>query len=141
MMGSGGIQAKKIGAISHNGDAYFLFSELMSSELLSPQIQAVLKKYDSTWLSWTRDDAMKALSGATEEEALATTITNNLSKMTLSDVSASLKKHMIWKATGSSTSSGNLQVFPIDLNRENVIALVDSMSRDITGSGMTDIQK
>lgn len=141
LMGTGGIQAKELGLISHEGDAYFLLQWLRDTPLLTAEMMNVFKNYDGKWLSWTRDDAMKSLSGASAEEVLATTIVNNLSKMKLSDIENYLTKNIIWKPTGKATQSGSLVLYPVDLDRDAIIALVTSVNQDLTGSGISDQEK
>jgi hypothetical protein len=92
-------------------------------------------------MSWTRADAMKSLSGASEQEVIATTITNNIAKMSLKDIESYLTKYPIWKSTGESTQSGNLTVYPVELNTEEFITMLNAVSKDITGSGLTDTEK
>lgn len=141
LMGTGGIEAKELGLISQDGDAYFLFKGLSDTTLLTPEMLDVFKTYDGKWLSWTRDDAMRSLSGASADEILATTVVNNLSKMRLADVEKYLTEYIIWKPTGSPTQSGSLQVYPVDLDRDAIIGLVGAINQDLTGSGMSDLEK
>lgn len=140
MMGSGSLSLDQFGLVSKNGDAYFFFQGLTDT-LLPEDIRIVLAKYEKTWLSWTRDDIKNTLAGATEEEIIANTIIENLSKMTLADVEKYLTKYPILKNTADLGMSGSLHVYSVDLDRESTLSLITKVTEDITGSGVSDADK
>jgi hypothetical protein len=134
MMGSGLLSFDTLGLISKNGDTYVFFDGLKDENILTDQIREVLKKYTKTWLSWTQSEMASSLS---EEERLANTILENLSKMTLSDIEWYIKKYPIWKQTGDLGMSGSLHMYSIDLDKVAVIELIAEVTEDLTNSGMT----
>lgn len=140
MMGSGSLSLDQLGMISKNGDVYVFFDGLADT-ILPEDIRSVMTKYSKTWLSWTQADIKKSLSGATEDEMIANTIIENLSKMTLDDVEKYLTKYQIFKQTNDLGMSGSLHVFAVDLDREATLALVTSLTEKLTGSGVSDADK
>ncbi len=62
MMGSGSFSLDKLGFVSKNSDAYFLFDGLKDLGILTEEIRTAVEKYTNTWLSWTQADMKKTLS-------------------------------------------------------------------------------
>lgn len=140
LMGSGSLSLDQFGMISKSSDAYFFFNGLKDS-LLPEDMHTVLAKYEKTWLSWTKEDMRKTLSGASSDEILANTIVENLSQMTLDDLEKYLSKYPIFTHTADLGMSGSLHVFAVDLDRNAVLGLAANLTQDLTGSGMSESQK
>lgn len=140
LMGSGNLSLEQFGMISKSSDTFFFFQGL-NDTLLPEDIRAVLAKYEKTWLSWTKEDMRKTLSGASSDEILANTIVENLSQMTLDDLEKHLTKHPIFTHTADLGMVENLHVFAIDLNRSAVLNLATNLTQDLTGSGISESQK
>ncbi len=127
--------------ISKTGDAFVKTINVTSENLLPTETLDILKKYDGKWLSYTSEDRKKALSGATDEEIAQFQVGEMLSKMTLDDVENYLTKYPVWKEAADLGMSGSLHSYSVELNNQNIIALVDDFTQKATGKSMADDAK
>lgn len=137
ILSTGSLMADDLSLISKTGDAFFKITNLSSENLLPPETVALMKKYEGKWLSYTAEDRMKALSGATEEERVQFQISEMLSKMTLEDVEQYLTKYPIFKQTADLGMSGSLHNYSVELDHTNILALVDDFTQKATGKPLT----
>lgn len=137
MMWSGLLSLEKFGLISKESDVYFFFNELKDENLLPEDVRNMLSTYAGTWLSWTREDMRKSLSGASEEEILSNTIVENLSRMTLVDIEKYLKKYPFFKEAADLGMSGSMHVFAVDVDRVAILSLMKEVTEDLAGTGIS----
>ncbi len=141
ILSTGSLMIDDLSLISKTGDAFFKITNLSSENLLPLETVTLLKKYEGKWLSYTAEDRMKALSGSTEEEQIQIQISEMLSKMTLDDVEQYLTKYPIFKQTADLGMSGSLHNYNVELDRTNIIALVDDFTQKATGKPLGEDAK
>ena len=141
ILSTGSLMIDDLSLISKTGDAFFKLTNLSSENLLPPETVTLLKKYEGKWLSYTAEDRMKALSGSTEEEQIQIQISEMLSKMILDDVEQYLTKYPIFKQTADLGMSGSLHNYSVELDRTNIIALVDDFTQKATGKPLGEDAK
>lgn len=59
----------------------------------------------------------------------------------MKDVEKYLTEYHVWKNTGDLGSVGTLHTWSIDMDRDRVVALADTLATDLAGTGMTDNDK
>ena len=141
ILSTGSLMIDDLSLISKTGDAFFKITNLSSENLLPLETVTLLKKYEGKWLSYTAEDRMKALSGSTEEEQIQIQISEMLSKMILDDVEQYLTKYPIFKQTADLGMSGSLHNYNVELDRTNIIALVDDFTQKATGKPLGEDAK
>lgn len=135
---SGSVSLDTLGITSHAGDAYLLMKGLEQHNMLSPAMIGVFQKYENTWLSLTKKDVRDSMSGSNNaQDAEMYRISEGLSTLTLDDVRDSLRKYPIFQSTGDLGMSGSYHVYAVRLDATAIVALVDTLSERITGSGMS----
>lgn len=139
MVSSGSLSLEELKILSLAGDSFFFFKNLEDAGFMTPEMKKVFDTYNNSWLAWTREDAMKSLSGATPEEQLSFTVTENISKMSLKDLENYLTDFPLLTAKEDLGMSGALHMFQVELDRKNTLALAEKLARDLTQSGMTDV--
>lgn len=102
-------------------------------------MRTIFAKYNDTWLSWTQGEAEAGITDPQELRVMA--MTKNLAKMDLTTIEKYLTTYPIWKQVADLGMSGALHVYSVELDREQVIALVDTISTDLTSSGLTTEDK
>lgn len=118
LVSSGSVGLGELSLISKLGDTFFRFQDFRDGGVLPEDIRKVFDTYNNTWLSWTREDARKSLSGTlTPEEEMTLTVTENISKITLENIEQYLTKNPLWQPTADLGMSGALHLWSIDLNR------------------------
>lgn len=137
LMSSGSLRADQASFISKSGDAFFRIAGLTATDILPPDTVALLQKYDGKWLSQTAADRLIALSGATEEERVQYQVGEMFSKMTLDDIEGYLTKYPLWKETADLGMSGSLQGYSVELDRANLLALIEDFTTKATGKGLS----
>ena len=139
MVSSGSLSLEELKILSLAGDSFFFFKNLQDAGFMTPEMKKVFDTYNNSWLAWTREDTMKSLSGATPEEQLSFTVTENISKMSLKDLENYLTDFPLLTAKEDLGMSGALHMFQVELDRKNTLALAEKLARDLTQSGMTDV--
>ncbi len=135
LAGSGKLTFDKLGLIAEKGNLHILYDNLQDTALLTPEMRTIFAKYNDTWLSWTQAEAEAAITDPQELRVMA--MTKNLAKMNLTTVEKYLTTYPIWKQVADLGMSGSLHVYSVELDREQVITLVDTITMDLTGSGLT----
>jgi hypothetical protein len=95
-------------------------------------MREVFEKFDGTWLSWTREDARAEITDPIELQAM--TILENLSKMNKKQVQSYLTDYSILTSTEDMGMSGALHVYKVQLDREKVFALLNTLKLDLSGA-------
>lgn len=127
--------------ISHAGDVFFRFSDLSQVNMLSPMMVAVFGQYNQKWLSLTKEDMQKALSGASTEDMLSYQISESLSSLTLTEIEQYLVDYPILQETKDLGMSGSLHMYEVMLDTPSITTLIDTLSERITGSGLTSDER
>lgn len=135
LAGSGQLTFDKLGLIAEKGNLHILYKNLESATLMTPEMRTIFAKYTDTWLSWTQAEAEAGITDPQELRVMA--MTKNLAKMNLKTVEKYLTTYPIWKQVADLGMSGSLHVFSVELDREKAITLVDTITTDLTGSGLT----
>ena len=126
ILSTGSLMIDDLSLISKTGDAFFKITNLSSENLLPLETVTLLKKYEGKWLS---------------EEQIQIQISEMLSKMTLDDVEQYLTKYPIFKQTADLGMSGSLHNYNVELDRTNIIALVDDFTQKATGKPLGEDAK
>jgi hypothetical protein len=135
LAGSGRLTFDKFGLIAEKGNFHVLYKGLESASLMTPEMRTIFAKYNDSWLSWTQGEAEAGITDPQELRVMA--MTKNLAKMDLTTIERYLTTYPIWKQVADLGMSGSLHVYSVELDREQVIALVDTITTDLTGSGLT----
>lgn len=109
--------------------------------MIPEEIVTILQKYANVWFSLKKEEMNTALSGSTQEDILASVISENLSTLTLAESKKFLGDFPIFHETQDLGMSGSLHAYAITLDRENIVNLVDTVSKRITGSGLLTEEK
>jgi hypothetical protein len=135
LAGSGGLSFDKLGLIAEKGNLHLLYKGLESATLMTPEMRTIFAKYNDSWLSWTQGETEAGITDPQELRALA--MTKNLAKMDIEAVERYLTTYPIWRETADLGMSGGLHAYSVELDREQVISLIDTITTDLTGSGLT----
>ncbi len=65
-------------------------------------------------------------------------MTKNMAKIDIPKIEEYLTTYPIWKSKSDLGMSGSLHTYAVELDREKVVILIDTITSDLTGSGMTD---
>lgn len=65
-------------------------------------------------------------------------MTKNMAKIDIPKIEEYLTSYPIWKSKSDLGMSGSLHTYAVELDREKIITLIDTITSDLTGSGMTD---
>lgn len=122
--------------ISHNGDLYMQYKNLKDFGISTDDIRAVFSRFDGKWLSWTQADARREVMTTEEQQALE--IADSLQKMNLDKIKGYLVKYPVWKSTEDLGMSGGLQMYRVELDKDKIVALADTVNKDLTGSGFSE---
>lgn len=135
--GSGSLKLDEMSIIAKAGDVFVRFAGIEGKELITPEMQAVLTKYNNTWLAMTEKDILDSMSGGTEEEIMSYQISQALTQMSLEDIEKYLTTYPIWKEIKSVGMSGSLHQYEVELAKENVIAIAKDFSKKATGKDLS----
>lgn len=78
---SGSLSTKRLGLMSITGDMYMLMEDFIDVWVFPIEAHDIFAKYNNIWLSYTQQDMDKALSGATADEIMISTIAKNVSQI------------------------------------------------------------
>jgi hypothetical protein len=135
LAGSGQLSFDKLGLIAEKGNLHILYKNLEAASLMTPEMRTIFAKYNDSWLSWTQAESEAGITDPQELRVMA--MTKNLAKMDLKTVEKYLTTYPIWKETADLGMSGSLHAYSVELDREQVIILVDTITTDLTGSDLT----
>jgi hypothetical protein len=135
LAGSGRLSFDKLGVIAEKGNLHLLYKDLEAASFMTPELRTIFTKYNDSWLSWTQAESEAGITDPQELRVMA--MTKNLAKMDLETVEKYLTTYPIWKETADLGMSGSLHTYSVELDREQVIILVDTITTDLTGSGLT----
>jgi hypothetical protein len=135
LAGSGQLTFDKLGLIAEKGNLHILYKNLESATLITPEMRTIFANYNDTWLSWTQAEAEAGITDPQELRVMA--MTKNLAKMDIATIEKYLTTYPIWKQVADLGMSGSLHVYSVELDREKAITLVDTITTDLTGSGLT----
>lgn len=93
-----------------------------------------VKKYSGKWI----DLATGYRNGLSDEQMK---MLEKISAMTPADFEKYLTTYHIFTETGAVAQNGTKYKFPVELNRANIVSLADAISKDFSGSGLTDEAK
>lgn len=136
LTGTGMIASDLVHLISHNGDLYMQYKNLKDFGISTDDIRAVFSRFDGKWLSWTQADARREVMTTEEQQALE--IADSLQKMNLDKIKEYLVKYPVWKSTEDLGMSGGLQMYRVELDKDKIVALADTVNKDLTGSGFSE---
>jgi hypothetical protein len=85
MVSTGSLAADEIRLLSRSGDAYILYKNIRDTGIFPEELAKVLSSYNEKWLSWTKEDARRSMTGMTEDEKFSLLLTQNLSLLSLAD--------------------------------------------------------
>jgi len=94
---SGSLSAKSLNLISHFGDTYLRYDNINFGAIVPADTKKIIDEYATKWLSYTQNDSLNTLSGATQADRAGAKIAENLSKMTMKDIEKYLTEYHIWK--------------------------------------------
>ncbi len=61
--------------------------------------------------------------------------------MKRSDIEKYLTSYRFFKANGEGTASGDTTVFDVELDKDNIVSFVETLTKDFAGTGMTAEEK
>jgi hypothetical protein len=131
LAGSGLLSFDTLGLTSENGNLHLLYKNLQDVGFSTPEMREVFKKFDGTWLSWTREEARASVTDPTELQAMD--MLENLAKMDKKQIEKYLVEYPVWKSLEDMGMSGALHVYRIELDREKVLSLMNIIKTDLTG--------
>jgi hypothetical protein len=137
IVSSGSLSLKNLDLISKSSDLYASYAGLSDVWLLTPELRKVFTDYSGKWLSWTQADANSYLSGSSAEDVAISRMSENISQMKLSDIEAYLIQYPLWKQTDSIGMQDGYETFSVILDRDHLMSILESLTLDLTGSGMT----
>lgn len=111
-----------------------MYKNLEDAWLSTPEMRELFKKFDSTWLSWTREDSLKGMS-QTDIEVF--NMLENISKLNSDTIKKYLTDYPLWKSTEDLGMNESLHSYKVILDEENVIALMNKITLDLTGTWLT----
>lgn len=135
LAGSGSLSFDKLGLISEAGNLHVLYKNLQDAGLSTPEMREVFKKFDGTWLSWTREEARASITDPAELQAM--NMLENLAKVDKEQIEKYLTEYPVWKSTEDMGMSGALHMYKVELDREKVLSLMNVVKTDLTGSGFS----
>lgn len=121
-----------------NPSATASVSDAEIQKALQDEINAALEKaknYAGKWIDLTQTGDDYQMS----DEQLD--LIAKVSALTPADLEKYLTTYHIATATGTVTQNGTKYKFPVEFNQANTIALIDAISKDFSGSGLTDEAK
>lgn len=133
MINSGSLSADEVGIISHEGDSYISYKNLLDSGLIPENMKEILKKYENSWMNLVS----KTQADMTTEELMGYNIGKNLVTKSLTDIEKYITEYPIWKDTTDLGMSGSLHYWSVEIDRGNITSLVKKLSLDLAGTGMT----
>lgn len=135
LAGSGLLSLDTLGVISEQGNLHILYKNLTDIGFSTPEMRDVFARFDGTWLSWTQLDARAGITDPAELQAMA--FLDNLSGLDRDKIEKYLTSNIIWKSTEDLGMSGALHMYRVELDRDNVLALMSSVKLDMTGVAFT----
>lgn len=134
LVSSGSLTADELGVISHNGESYVSFKNIVDVGMMSEDVKQVLKKYEGTWLNMMA----KSEGGMSPEELMGYNIGKNLVTKSLDDIEKYITDYPIWKETADLGMSGSMHYWTVEIHRENIVSLLKKVTLDLSGSGLTN---
>ena len=107
---SGSLEIGEFSLVSKLGNAFMKVVGARSS-LMDGTREAIIKKYENTWISLSQADIMKSLSGSSEEEIITRKITEALFALNLSDIEDYLVRYPLWKEVSDLGESGDTHTY------------------------------
>lgn len=101
--------------------------------MLPPDIQPIIERFQKNWLSLEVDSGSIVL----PEELLVQTIQKNLLTKTPADWERYLVDHPLFRDTADLGMSGSLHLWSVELDRDQIYALVSRVTTDLSGTGLT----
>ncbi len=127
------LQANSIDIVTRASDFFVRYSGLTLSNIITPEGADILKKYETKWLSVTRQE----LPGwATEAESRENQIAEALARMTLTDIESYLRDYPLWKEEKDLWEKDGMHAYEVTLHKENIVALVKAFTKKATGKDM-----
>ena len=139
LAGSGLLSLDTLGLISEQGNLHVLYKNLTDIGFSTPEMREAFAKFDGTWLSWTQEDARAGITDATELQAVE--LLDNLSALDRDTIEKYLVDYVAWKSTEDLGMSGALHMYRVELDRDNILALMMAIKSDMTGVDFTTDEK
>jgi hypothetical protein len=134
LVSSGSLTADELGVVSHGGESYISYKNLLDVGMIGDDVRQVLEKYEGTWLNIMA----KSEGEMSPEELMGYNIGKNLVTKSLDDIEKYITDYPIWKETADLGMSGSVHYWAVEINRENIVSLLKKVTLDLSGSGMTN---
>ncbi len=134
LISSGSLTADELGVVSHNGESYVSFKNIVDVGMMGDDVKQVLKKYEGTWLNMMA----KSEGEMSPEELMGYNIGKNLVTKSLDDIEKYITDYPIWKETADLGMSGSVHYWAVEIHRENIVSLLKKVTLDLSGSGLTN---
>ncbi len=134
IISSGSLSADEVWLISHSGESFVSYKNLLDVGTIPEEAKSVLKKYENTWLSIFS----KSQEELSADELIGYNIGKNLVTKSLSDLEKYITDYPIWKNTADLGMSGSMHYWAVEIDNKNIVSLAKKLSLDLAGTGMTN---
>jgi hypothetical protein len=132
LVGAAEINVGELSVMQYAGIPYLLFRDISEGGVVPATIKAIIDKYQGSWLSLDVDTG-----SLSPEETLVNTIQRNLITKTPRDYEKYLVDHPVFRDTADLGMSGSLHQWSVELDRDQIYALVSQVTTDLSGTGLT----
>ncbi len=102
---------------------------------MAPEVLAITKKYENTWLSVSQSELMGETNGESQTQ---NQIAQALSRMSLDDVEKYLTDYPLWKEEKDLGETNGFHSYSVTLARESIIAIVEDFTKKATGKPLEE---
>jgi hypothetical protein len=118
--------------MQYAGVPYLFFKNFDEGGIMPATIKTIIDTYQGGWLSLDADTG-----SLSPEETLTNTIQRNLISKTPRDYEKYLVDHPVFHDTADLGMSGSLHQWRVELDRDQIYALVSQATTDLSGTGLT----